>query len=339
MSASAKLAPYFSFFMFTADLRPDDASYRDVIIRHLRVLKELGYSGFDVPIAPGAPGVHEKELESYLALKQALDEAGLADVRFTTNVGATRRFDPTSEYREQRDAALAYLRSRVDITTALGGDILAGPIVYPYNVYPLTDAGQSMWSDELQSWLTSGYRRAQPVLEELGQYAASKNVRLAIEPVDHWETPAPNSVTDVLDFLEGVPSRQVGVCIDSAHVMLAGGGPAAFAAEVRRAADADRLHYVHISAPDRGAIHESWIPWKAFLEPILESYEGPLLLEAFNAVEPFVSALQLTRRKFWIPEEEPQVPDVPSAYSIAETALGAFRDELSKLQGGESVSL
>ncbi len=327
-----KLSPYFSFFMFTADLRPQDGSYQREMIRHIRALTALGYSGFDLPIAPGATADHSQELAGYVALKRALDEAGLGDVGFTTNVGATRRFDPTSEYAEQRKAALDYLKSRVDITAALGGDILAGPIVYPYNVYPLTDAGDPMWSDELQRWLTAGYRRAQPVLAELGEYAESKNVKLAIEPVDHWETPAPNSVTDVLDFLENVPSRQVGVCIDSAHVMLAGGDPAAFAAEVRRAAAAGRLHYVHVSAPDRGAIHESWIPWKAFLEPILDCYEGPLLLETFNAVEPFVSALRLTRRRFWIPGSDPEDADVPDAYAIAGAALAAAREELGKLR-------
>lgn len=340
-SSAAKLAPYFSFFMFTADLRPEDEAYRRTIIRHIQELSALGYVGFDLPIAPGAGTDHAVEVERYVELKRALDEAGLAGVRFTTNVGATRRFDPTSEYREQREAALAYLKSRVDITAALGGEIMAGPIVFPYNVYPLTDAGEAIWSDQLQVWLDSGYRRAQPVLGELGEHAQDKGVRLAIEPVDHWETPAPNSVTDVMDFLERVPSRQVGVCIDSAHAMLAGGGPAAFAAEVRRAADAGRLHYVHLSAPDRGAIHDSWIPWKDFLEPIAETYEGPLLLETFNAVPPFVSALRLTRRKFWIPGEDVPDASVPDAYTIAREAIAAVRQQLgtiaeaSRLAGAE----
>ena len=34
---------------------------------------------------------------------------------------------------------------------------------------------------------------------------------------------------------------------------------------VARAAQQDRLYYVHISAPDRGAVHDSWIPWETVL--------------------------------------------------------------------------
>ena len=42
---------YFSFFMFTADLKPDDASYTEVRINHLEALTKMGYTGFDMHIA------------------------------------------------------------------------------------------------------------------------------------------------------------------------------------------------------------------------------------------------------------------------------------------------
>ena len=121
-----------------------------------------------------------------------------------------------------------------------------------------------------------------------------------------WETPAPNMVGDVLRFLEGVPSRQVGVCIDSAHVVLGSSGPEAFKQQVLRVAEEDRLNYAQVSAPDRGAVRDSWIPWSAFLGAILPRYQGPLLIEIFNAIPAFLNSLHLTRRKFWIPgEDEP----------------------------------
>ncbi len=321
---------YFSFFMFTVDLRPEDLEYRETIIGHVRELTAMGYRGFDLPIAPTDLTDRAGELESYAELRGALDAAGLADVRLTTNVAATRRFDPTSVYREQRDAALAYLRSRVDITAALGGEIMAGPIIFPYNVFPLTDRDEEIWSDALRAWLTPAYERARPVLSQLAEYAESRGVRLAIEPVDHWEQPAPNSVEEVLGFLEGLASAQLGVCIDSAHVMLAGGGPAGFATAVRDAADAGRIHYVHISAPDRGALHDSWIPWKEFLEPIVTNYSGPFLLETFNAIPPFLKPLQMTRAKFWIPGEDDPVDNVTDAYTIAREGIAAVRKELEK---------
>src|SRR5664279_636946 len=322
---------YFSFFMFTADLRPDDSAYTEVIMRHVRELISLGYDGFDLPVAPTAVTDHRAEVESYVDLKRRLDEAGAGDVRFTTNVAVTKTFDPASPYREQRDAALAYLRSRVDITVALGGSLMAGPIIFPYNVYPVTDAGDPIWSDALHAWVRPGYRNARGVLEELGEYAGERGVTLGIEPVDHWETAAPNLVRDVADFLVDIAASNVGACIDSAHVVLGSEGPGAFRAQVDRLAAVRRISSIHVSAPDRGELQDSWIPWRGFLQPILPSYDGPLLVEVFNAIPAFVSSFRLTRRKFWIPGEDEAVPGVPDAYTVAAEALATVREELAAL--------
>jgi sugar phosphate isomerase/epimerase len=326
---------YLSFFMFTTDLRPGDPEYAKVIVRHIRELRSLGYAGFDLPIHPGGPQDLDAQVDSYRELRRELDHAGLDDVGVTTNVAATRTFDPTSRYGDQRDLALAYLRSRVDITAALRGTIMAGPIVFPYNVFPTTDANEALWSDALQDWARPRYLDAQPVLSEVGEHAAGRGVRLAIEPVDHWETPAPNMVGDVLRFLDGVHSRQVGVCIDSAHVVLGSSGPEAFRRDVGEAADAGRLNYVQVSAPDRGAVRDSWIPWGEFLGTVLPRYEGPLLIETFNAIPAFLDSLRVTRRKFWIPGEDEPVAGQPDAYTVAGEAIEALRSELSAVEKGE----
>ena len=322
---------YFSFFMFTVDLRPGDPGYTQVIVRHMKELMDLGYTGFDLPIAPTPTTDHRAEVRSYEELKRALDAAGLEGVGVTTNVGVTRTFNSASPYQQQRNVALDYLKSRVDITSALGGTIMAGPIIFPYGVFPVTDFGEPIWSDALQAWAKPGYAAAQPVLQELAEYAESQGVKLAIEPVDHWETPGPNLVGEVMDFLDGVPSRQVGVCIDVAHVVLGSDGPAAFTAQAERVAAEQRLHYVHISAPDRGAVRDSWIPWELFLDPVMARYDGPLLVETFNAIGPFPSSLRLTRRKFWIPGEDPPDTSAPDAYTVAAEAIDTLRAQLAAL--------
>lgn len=322
---------YFSFFMFTADLRPGDPASAREIVRHVRALREIGYAGFDLPIAPVATADHQAEVRAYSRLRDELDQAGLDDVRFTTNVAATRTFDPSSPCAEQREAAFDYLKSRVDITKALRADVMAGPIVIPYGVFPTTDAGQPIWSDALLEWVEPRQRSARPILERLGEHAEGQGVKVAIEPVDHWETPSPNMVRQVVDFLHHVRSPQVGVCIDSAHVVLGSDGPEVVAGEIRRASKSDRLHYVHISAPDRGAVHDSWIPWKPFLGPILEGYGGPLLVEVFNAIPAFLNGLRLTRRKFLIPGEDDPIPGRPDAYEIARLALSEVRRRIAEV--------
>ena len=43
---------YFSLFMFTADMFPDDPAYLKPVAGHIMALYEIGYAGFDLPIAP-----------------------------------------------------------------------------------------------------------------------------------------------------------------------------------------------------------------------------------------------------------------------------------------------
>lgn len=331
-STTSRREIYFSFFMFTADLRPDDTRYTHVLIRHLKALTEMGYDGFDVHIAAQPSTVdHKLEVDSYVALRKAFDEAGLTDVRFTTNVGTTRTFDITSPYEEQRKQALSYLRSRVDITRVLGGDsIMSGPFLYPYGVFPTTDLDEPLWSDALLDWMTPRYAAARSVFEDLAEYAARKEVKLAIEPVKSWETPPPNMVSEVLDFLEEIESLPAGgVTIDTAQVVMESQGPAIFKRNVARAVQQNRLFYVHISAPDRGAVRDSWIPWDIMLGEIEPVYRGPYLVEVFNAIPPFVSSMRMARRRFWRPGEDDPEPDRDSAYDVASAGLATLREQIA----------
>ncbi len=332
MNATPNREVFFSFFMFTADLRPQDPQYTRTLINHLRALTDMGYDGFDVHIATQPATVdHRLEVEDYVGLRKAFDEAGLKDVRFTTNVGTTRTFDPTSPYEEQRRQALSYLKSRVDITRVLGGDsIMSGPFLYPYGVFPLTDADEPLWSDALQDWIVPRFQAARDVFEELVAYATARGVKLALEPVKSWESPPPNMVSEALDFLEGLEHPQGGVTIDTAQVVMESQGPAVFKENVARAARQDRLYYVHISAPDRGAVRDSWIPWELVLNEVEPVYRGPYLVEVFNAIPPFESSMRMARRRFWRPGEDEPVLHVDSAYDVASAALQELREQIDR---------
>ena len=325
---------YFSFFMFTADLQPTDRAYTRVLVDHLEALTKIGYTGFDMHIAAQPASVdHEREVEHYVGLKNAFDDAGFKDAKFSTNVGTTRTFDPTSPYEEQRARALSYLKSRVDITHALGGDgsIMSGPFLYPYGVFPQTDDGEELWSDALQAWMVPRYVAARGLFRELAAYAKGKSVKLAIEPVKSWETPGPNMVSDALDFLDGADAPPCGVTIDTAQVVMESQGPDIFRDNVARAVRDDRLLYVHISAPDRGAVRDSWIPWDIMLGTIHPVYNGPYLVEVFNAIPPFDSSMRMTRRRFWRPGEDAVGAAGASAYDVARDGYHTLRTKLASL--------
>ena len=339
MSAASPREIYFSFFMFTVDLRPDDVSYTQVLVAHLKALTDMGYDGFDMHIAPRAANVdHQLEVESYGRLKKAFNGAGLKGAKFATNVGTTQFFDPTSPYEEQRQRALAYLKSRVDITSVLGGEsIMSGPFLYPYGVFPLTDLGEPLWSDALQDWMQPRYRAAQPIIQELAEYAATKGVKLAIEPVKNWETPPPTMVSEVLDFLGNIEtSSACGITVDTAQVLLESQGPAIFRENVARAVRQDRLSYVHVSAPDRGTLHDCWIPWDVMLGEIEPVFRGPYLIEVFNAIPPLDGGMRMTRRRFWRPGEDAPEPNLASAYDVARDSLAELRAQIARIRSGDA---
>lgn len=335
MSAPFEPAYYLSFFLFTTDPQPAEPAARTRLLAQVKELVAMGYAGFELPIPPSDMVDPQGEVEAYRQLRQCLDAEGFGSVALTTNVAATPTYDPTSEDPMVRRAALAYLKSRVQITAALGGSVMMGPLVFPYGQRPRGPGGGEIWSDALQAVLPGGYQRAAGVLAELADHAVDLGVRLAIEPISHWETAAPNTLEQLQAFLERVPNRQLGVVIDSAHETLDGAGPERFASQVAELAAAGRLHYVQLSAPDRGRLDRSWLPFEPFLERILPFYKGPLAIEIFNALPAFQPLLRLSRRNYWISGvDDPS--DAPSAMEVAAASLAASRAAVNAtLAGGQ----
>jgi sugar phosphate isomerase/epimerase/glyoxylase-like metal-dependent hydrolase (beta-lactamase superfamily II) len=335
---------YFSFFMFTADLQPNNQEYRQVLVRHMHKLDEMGYNGFDLHIAdrPASDFDYKKEVEDYRGLKQAFDKEGFTNMKFATNVGSTRDYDPTSPSPETRELALLYLKSRVDITKVLGGEgaIMSGPFLYPYGAFP----DKPLWSDSLQDWIQPRLRNADSVFKELAHYADENKVKLALEPVKNWETPPPNMVSEVLDFVERLQSKPCGITIDTAQVLMESQGPQIFRKNVDRAANRGLLNYVHISPPDRGDLYDSWIPWDLMLgkleeptSPSARRFQGPYLIEIFNAIPPFDALMRMSRRRFWRPGEDPNGSEELNAYRIAYKAFEELRRQIDRVRSA-SVS-
>jgi len=316
--------------MFDSNARLHDEGARAELIRHMKALAGIGYTGFELhvgrePETEKAFPSYEEEVQAYAAFRKQVDHAGLGQIQFATNVGTSPDLDPSSPDATIREAGLTFLKSRVDITAALGGRIMMGPVVIPYAAFI-----DGVWSDALQDELTGRYESAAPMLELLGQHARLQGVNVAIEPIAHWETPGPNTLAQTMAFLEQVPSAEIGVVIDSAHEILDGAGPEIFTEQVKALSEAGRLHYAQASPPDRGALESSWLPWDAFFTPVLAHYNGPVAIEIFNAIPLFAAGLRLSRRKYWIPGVDAE-NEYPSAYAVAQSSLAKLRVEFAKL--------
>jgi hypothetical protein len=108
-------------------------------------------------------------------------------------------------------------------------------------------------------------------------------------------------------------------------------GVKVFKENVCKAWKLGRLNYVHISAPDRGDITDSWIPWDLMLGEIEPKYAGPYLIEVFNAIPPLDGLMRMTRRRFWVPDVDEPRSDAKSAYQVAEDSLITLKDQLSRI--------
>lgn len=63
----------------------------------------------------------------------------------------------------------------------------------------------------------------------------------------------------------------------------------------------------------------------------MPGYDGPLLIEVFNAIPVFLNSLRLTRRKFLIPGEDNLDGGGLDAYTVADEAIKALRQQIAAI--------
>ena len=268
--------------------------------RQMVGLKEKGADGIELPFFEGSA-------EHYYAVGLILRELGLPTS--AVSVSDTEH-DPSSMDEACRRAGVGQIKERIKWAAALregaGQDeiVFGGPLVLPWGEEPEV-AGQKIRGTELVEHARQRVARGVQSFKELGEYAKENKVKLAIEGLTHWEHFGLNTATQVLEFAEMVDHENVGVHIDMSHETLDGDGPDVFRRVVARAMGIDRLFHFHISAPDRGDVTRSWLPWDEMLGALkAHGWNKPLVIETFNAVEPFASGCRLTRAPYDDPVEE-----------------------------------
>lgn len=177
----------------------------------------------------------------------------------------------------ERAAALADNRRAIDEAATLGTDTLV-----------LVSGGLPAGSKDLHG----ARERIADALSELGPYAASNGVRLAIEPLHPMfasDRCVVSTLSQALDIAERFPADQVGVTVDTYHIWWDDTAPAAIA----RAGASGRIHTFQLAdwitplpqgvLTGRGQIGDGAIDmreWKSYVEAA--GYTGPIEVELFN---------------------------------------------------------
>lgn len=202
------------------------------------------------------------------------------------------------------EEVLPFLKLAVDKTVEMGSDMFGG---CPYcNLGTLT--GKPPTQAEKDAIVK--------VFAELAQYAKQRGVRLGLEPVNRYETYLLNIGADTVDLIHRIDADNLYVHFDTYHMHIEEHG----IGNAFRQAGA-LCGYVHMSESDRGIPGEGNVNWTdtfAGLKAI--DYKGPLVLEAFAAINPDLAAATCLWR-----------PGTYSAHELATKGLAFLRAGAAKV--------
>jgi D-psicose/D-tagatose/L-ribulose 3-epimerase len=235
---------------------------------------ELGFDSLEIPV------LRPDEFDSAIVAK-ALAQNGIAAVgSLCLPKDAHLPFNPKG--------ALQFLKTAVDRVSDFGGKQLLGCLYC--NLGTLTKAPPT--ADEL--------KKCAEVLAELRNYAGPKGVTLGIEPVNRYETYLCNTGVDATSLIQATGADDIVIHFDTYHMNIEEDG---FSAPLEKAGKL--AGYIHMSESHRGLPGEGTVDWDdVFAGLRAAKYSGPLVLEAFAAINPdLIGATCLWRKSKYQPRE------------------------------------
>jgi len=235
---------------------------------------DLGAEVFEV-------AVEDPDLIDAADLRAALDRRGLGAVVCGAFGPGRDVGDPDPAVRA---ATLAYLARLTQLAEALGAGIVAGPAYGSVGLARLLGAAERR----------AEHDRVVGALREAAHDAAARGVRLALEPLNRFETDRVNTVEQGLRLCDDVGHDAVGLHLDTFHLHLEERDSGA---AVRAAAAAGRLFHVHACENDRGVPGRGQVAWGAVADALVDvGYDGDVVIESFTpAVTSIAGAVCLWR--------------------------------------------
>ncbi len=220
--------------------------------------KAFGFSVLEICI-------EDPETIDVAAIRARADAAGLA-ITVCGAFGPSR--DLSYEDAAVRENGLAYLARCIDFAEGLGSPFVSGPMYAAVGNTRMLDA-----DGRAAQWA-----RAVTSLKRAAAYAADHGVRLAIEPLNRFETDLVNTVDQGMGMIADVGASNVGLLLDTFHMNIE---EKDLPAAIRRAAG--HIVEFHACSSDRGTPGEDHLPWRAIAAALRDArYNGPIVIEAFT---------------------------------------------------------
>lgn len=239
--------------------------------------------GFDVyEIAVENPEAIDIEL-----VREEAKRVGI-DVNICGAFGETR--DISSDVPQYRENGIAYIKTLIDMAVAVGSPYVAGPM------YAAVGRTRLATPEERKHQTALAVENMKAVAE----YAAKRNVNLAIEPLNRFETDFINTVEQGLEFLHLLGYDNAGFLLDTFHMNVE---ERSLPAAIRMAKG--RIFDFHSCANDRGTPGKDHFDWQAIREALFDAgYTGPVVIESFTPeIREIAKAVSLWRPVAKSPDE------------------------------------
>jgi len=170
---------------------------------------------------------------------------------------------------EIRENARSYLHWLVDSAEQIGSEVIGGPMYSSVGKAHLEDdaARKKEWELSVSE------------IRKVADYAADKGVKLAIEPLNRFETDMINIVSQGINFINDVGRENVGFHLDTFHMHL----------EEKSSSDAirlagDKIFHFHACENDRGVPGTGQVYWQEVAQALKSTnYQGPIVIESFTS--------------------------------------------------------
>jgi len=233
---------------------------------HFPLLTKIKNLGFDF-IELLVPESGEIDLEK---TRCALEEAHM-DIVLAARVDLQRNL--ASKEATAHRAGIDYLKYAVDCAHNLGARIVGGPLTGNPLVFAAR-APQQVSEDER----LARKRRCVDGLREAGDYAAKFGVKLAVEPLNRFESDVLCTTYQAIELLDAVDHPAVQLMLDTFHMHME---EASIPEAIRLAAG--RLVHFQANENHRGFPGTGATDWVGVCRALHEiDYQGPVSLEPFR---------------------------------------------------------
>ena len=222
----------------------------------LKKIRDIGYDTVEMSI-------NDHSEENISTIKNALEQYGLDSILVGIPGPEQCLFsDDNSIQKNGRD----YIKGIIDLCGKLGSKTLVGPAysvgIHSEMVKP--DVREKAWEICVKNF------------RELGKYAADNDVKIAIEPLNRYETSFINTADNAIALVNDIGMESIGVQLDVYHMNI----------EEKNLEDAivrtgKLLYHMHVPEHDRGTPGTGHTDWEGVARGLKKiSFDGAVVIES-----------------------------------------------------------